>query len=136
MIRRPPRSTRTDTLCPYTTLFRSRRPMTGFVRERRRPERARRELREQRHGNRISVSVVIGAVAAMMDTRRKGVEELPSAIGQRVGRRHQFNRSGMIVGGQAVDLIGGKDRSEEHTSELQSLMRISYAVFCLKKKKT
>src|SRR3546814_3803196 len=108
--------------------------MTGFVRERRRPERARRELREQRHGNRISVSVVIGAVAAMMDTRRKGVEELPSAIGQRVGRRHQFNRSGMIVGGQAVDLIGGKDciRSEEHKSELQSLMRISYAVFCLK----
>src|SRR3546814_3151253 len=96
--------------------------MTGFVRERRRPERARRELREQRHGNRISVSVVIGAVAAMMDTRRKGVEELPSAI--------EWDKDDI----DALKFMKVDCRSEEHTSELQSLMRISYAVFCLKKK--
>src|SRR3546814_14242795 len=74
MIRRPPRSTRTDTLFPYTTLFRSADPLTA-VRE-------------------------------------------PGEAAQ--GRQHRFER---------------QPRSEEHTSELQSLMRISYAVFCVKKKK-
>src|SRR3546814_4709955 len=77
MIRRPPRSTRTDTLFPYTTLFRSD-PLFKFV----------------------------GA----KDYEKKG------------GRYED-------------DLFGNAERSEEHTSELQSLMRISYAVFCLKKKK-
>src|SRR3546814_2442965 len=80
MIRRPPRSTRTDTLFPYTTLFRSPVPARP---DRDTPDRAahlrHREHREQKRGQRV--------------------------------------------------------RSEEHTSELQSLMRISYAVFCLKKKK-
>src|SRR3546814_2967335 len=74
MIRRPPRSTRTDTLFPYTTLFRS--------------------------------------VAVLRGQRENG-----RAIGLRADM-------------DALDI-----RSEEHTSELQSLMRISYAVFCLKKKK-
>src|SRR3546814_3264622 len=78
MIRRPPRSTRTDTLFPYTTLFRSRHP---------RSHRA----------------------------------------GRRGGRTPQTKAP---VG------LSRCNRSEEHTSELQSLMRISYAVFCLKKKKT
>src|SRR3546814_3577147 len=82
MIRRPPRSTRTDTLFPYTTLFRSR----------------------NRHFD-ILVSGEHGA-------RKRGLAR-PAR-----GREHQTARS------------------EEHTSELQSLMRISYAVFCLKKKKT
>src|SRR3546814_9299885 len=77
MIRRPPRSTRTDTLFPYTTLFRSR---------------------AQGQGKRPA-----------------------GGGGQRPGR---------LRGGGG----GGSGRSEEHTSELQSLMRISYAVFCLKKK--
>src|SRR3546814_12353921 len=81
MIRRPPRSTRTDTLFPYTTLFRSR-------------QRARRAQRLERQPH---------AVLDLFHHR----------IG--VGLAHA--------------------RSEEHTSELQSLMRISYAVFCLKKKK-
>src|SRR3546814_2445442 len=81
MIRRPPRSTRTDTLFPYTTLFRSR-------------------------GRRLA-----GAEAGGLE----GLARLPGAEIER--------------------LPGGADRSEEHTSELQSLMRISYAVFCLKKKK-
>src|SRR3546814_10870583 len=79
MIRRPPRSTRTDTLFPYTTLFRSRLPPGGG-----------------RDGG-------FGALSA----HQRG-----GAAGRRAPRR-----------------------SEEHTSELQSLMRISYAVFCLKKKK-
>src|SRR3546814_9605744 len=81
MIRRPPRSTRTDTLFPYTTLFRS-----PFGQEAAGPEAVRKTM-----------------VVA------KGFERLD---------------------------LAPRDRSEEHTSELQSLMRISYAVFCLKKKKT
>src|SRR3546814_6356913 len=92
MIRRPPRSTRTDTLFPYTTLFRS-----GGHRG------ARRVVRPRR-------LVLRGAVVAGVIVRRPG-------------NRPPVRRS------------SGGDRSEEHTSELQSLMRISYAVFCLKKKK-
>src|SRR3546814_4751223 len=83
MIRRPPRSTRTDTLFPYTTLFRSDR---------------------------------IGTEDQLQPGELRAGDEAP---GQAVGARHV-----------AVDA----GRSEEHTSELQSLMRISYAVFCLKKK--
>src|SRR3546814_9319093 len=78
MIRRPPRSTRTDTLFPYTTLFRSG-----------------------------------GWAAAGCDPSRMGIGPVPAV-------ERLFARTGR--------------RSEEHTSELQSLMRISYAVFCLKKK--
>src|SRR3546814_9508812 len=81
MIRRPPRSTRTDTLFPYTTLFRSLR------------------CRSQNRQDRL---------------RR------PFPNSSRYPKAHQISCS---------------SRSEEHTSELQSLMRISYAVFCLKKKR-
>src|SRR3546814_4765248 len=87
MIRRPPRSTRTDTLFPYTTLFRSLpRPFPGRRRS--------------------------GAVP-------EGDARQPGPAG----------RPDLPAGGF------GEPRSEEHTSELQSLMRISYAVFCLQKKK-
>src|SRR3546814_10247608 len=86
MIRRPPRSTRTDTLFPYTTLFRSRR-------------------RE--------------------DNRRLTAGE-PRAEASSCKQSAKRRRRGVAP----IDR-----RSEEHTSELQSLMRISYAVFCLKKKK-
>src|SRR3546814_3267314 len=79
MIRRPPRSTRTDTLFPYTTLFRSRPSGRAILRTPAQPER------------------------------------YPSSLADEPGDRRRI-------------------RSEEHTSELQSLMRISYAVFCLKKK--
>src|SRR3546814_9896276 len=92
MIRRPPRSTRTDTLFPYTTLFRSKDPEAL-------PRHGRAELPG--------------------DPRRACQHPLPPGL-----RR--------LAGGAAA-LAG---RSEEHTSELQSLMRISYAVFCLKKKNT
>src|SRR3546814_8212768 len=96
MIRRPPRSTRTDTLFPYTTLFRSAHPVgVGLPRPR----------------HRIYLS----------------------------GRRHS-GRWPAISAARSSDcgvhaVYSARLRSEEHTSELQSLMRISYAVFCLKKKK-
>src|SRR3546814_9514917 len=94
MIRRPPRSTRTDTLFPYTTLFRSHRqsPRPHFA-----------------------------------DRAQGPVQDLQDASGM-VALDAFFMQIGW---GQQLH-----DRSEEHTSELQSLMRISYAVFCLKKKKT
>src|SRR3546814_6041827 len=87
MIRRPPRSTRTDTLFPYTTLFRSS-PSVGR--------------------------------AATPATPKWG----------------HFNRVHMGTFSKSRDIFKMSPRSEEHTSELQSLMRISYAVFCLKKKNT
>src|SRR3546814_9574435 len=103
MIRRPPRSTRTDTLFPYTTLFRSGTqpipPITLRCRSIRSPP-----PRERPHLRRS----------------RRPCDH--AATGHRSSRERSPRR---------LDL-----RSEEHTSELQSLMRISYAVFCLKKKKT
>src|SRR3546814_17696726 len=91
MIRRPPRSTRTDTLFPYTTLFRS---------QRRRPNR--------------------------------------KAQDRRSASPHGYGAKGTTrcYTGPLEHAKAGASRSEEHTSELQSLMRISYAVFCLKKKTT
>src|SRR3546814_2857059 len=88
MIRRPPRSTRTDTLFPYTTLFRSR------------------------HAPKILAHPILHAISASS----KMMRDLACAL---KARSNMWPR-----------------RSEEHTSELQSLMRISYAVFCLKKKNT
>src|SRR3546814_1887496 len=94
MIRRPPRSTRTDTLFPYTTLFRSLR----------RPDALSERLAEVRLDTSEAVTFALERAAEVFDLR-----ELDAAADERL-------------------------RSEEHTSELQSLMRISYAVFCLKKK--
>src|SRR3546814_2255303 len=92
MIRRPPRSTRTDTLFPYTTLFRSWTP------DRRLEYLGRTDAQVKVRGFRIE----LGEVEVALQTHPRVAQA----------------------------------RSEEHTSELQSLMRISYAVFCLKKKKT
>src|SRR3546814_1294762 len=88
-IRRPPRSTRTDTLFPYTTLFRS-----------------------------ISIFAILGAFSVNNSLFDVWVMLGAGVLG------FLFRRNGFPL-----------PRSEEHTSELQSLMRISYAVFCLKKKK-
>src|SRR3546814_2513125 len=96
MLRRPPRSTRTDTLFPYTTLFRST---------------AAHPLGHQRsHCN-----CWLGRQGSNL--------------------RMPVPKTGALPLGYAPAEAAPKGRSEEHTSELQSLMRISYAVFCLKKKK-
>src|SRR3546814_3373275 len=92
MIRRPPRSTRTDTLFPYTTLFRSPRPRAQST-----------HAGESRYGS------------------------------QR--RERSASSAGVASGRLATSTRLARMRSEEHTSELQSLMRISYAVLCLNKKK-
>src|SRR3546814_10180939 len=107
MIRRPPRSTRTDTLFPYTTLFRSARKVV---------------IAEQHVG---ALAVAVGRGQRL---QCRAIGDDPRGNAAIVGQRHRLDRG--IVGKRA------EVRSEEHTSELQSLMRISYAVFCLKKKKT
>src|SRR3546814_1760766 len=123
MIRRPPRSTRTDTLFPYTTLFRSPFPIA------RRPIRDRdhRHVRRGRPYPRTACSRWRNAADA------RGPDRGPAGGvpgGFRAARRRADERG--RDGGMPVART--RDRSEEHTSELQSLMRISYAVFCLHKK--
>src|SRR3546814_1630021 len=98
MLRRPPRSTRTDTLFPYTTLSRSKAAIAARA---------------------AGVPVVFGTDSAVYPHGRNA-EEFAQLI--------------EIVGMSPAEALAS--RSEEHTSELQSLMRISYAVFCLKKQKT
>src|SRR3546814_1115122 len=99
MIRRPPRSTRTDTLFPYTTLFRSiRLDPLAFAKDQR-------------------------ALQDIAQLTRIAGPAMSHQLLHGLGRRPDESR--------LIRLL----RSEEHTSELQSLMRISYAVFCLKKKK-
>src|SRR3546814_11796202 len=88
MIRRPPRSTRTDTLFPYTTLFRSKQKQQWWL-----------KCLQRKH----------------KQVKQKKVEQIN-------------HRATWVL------VLRSELRSEEHTSELQSLMRISYAVFCLKKK--
>src|SRR3546814_3176544 len=113
MIRRPPRSTRTDTLLPYTTLFRSVREAL---------------LRELKRGGQ---AYFLHNEVETIHNRRARLEELvPEA---RITVAH-----GQMPERELEQVMKGfyQQRSEEHTSELQSLMRISYAVFCLKKKKT
>src|SRR3546814_9086457 len=96
-IHRPPRSTRIDTLFPYTTLFRSIRAAMPTIRE----------LSDK------------GAIVLLL-----------AHFGRPKGAKNPTQSLSLVIDGVA-DVL----RSEEHTSELQSLMRISYAVFCLNKKK-
>src|SRR3546814_10276724 len=111
MIRRPPSATRPDTLFPYTTLFRSLVPYLTVER---------RGIAEARAASRTDFRIEAGDVYALHRHR----------IRRAADQSCKFND--FFV--PAVQLA--KRRSEEHTSELQSLMRISYAVFCLKKKNT
>src|SRR3546814_4977054 len=112
MLRRPPRSTRTDTLFPYTTLFRSSQA-------------------ETRDDGRAGHDTGCGDGRCVPARRRGG-----AARGVRAGVDRRAPRRRRPQHGGAGHLRQGLHRrSEEHTSELQSLMRISYAVFCLKKKK-
>src|SRR3546814_10260598 len=98
MLRPPPRSTRTDTLFPYTTLFRSLHDITDIYRLKEKQE----TLKQLDRFGQKSIDNMIGGIEK---SKEKPFEKVLFAL-----------------------------RSEEHTSELQSLMRISYAVFCLKKK--
>src|SRR3546814_2883107 len=114
MIRRPPRSTRTDTLFPYTTLFRS--PALRLVAE----------PALQRPRNFFGRVGVLKVDADAVDDEGPAKQRL-GLPEQHIARRWREFR---------LAALEQPDRSEEHTSELQSLMRISYAVFCLKKKIT
>src|SRR3546814_1413663 len=119
MIRRPPRSTRTDTPFPYTTVFRS------VVAER---HRHRYEFNNRYRSQLEEAGLVISAKS--MDDLLVEMVELPNHPWFIACQAHPEFLSTPRHGHPLF--IG---RSEEHTSELQSLMRISYAVFCLKKKK-
>src|SRR3546814_4431927 len=109
MLRRPPRSTRTDTLFPYTTLFRS-----------------------------IESALAAKALTqipcwASLGNERFGLVSIPESVRE----LHLFvdhDAGGELAEERARSAYACESRSEEHTSELQSLMRISYAVLCLKKK--
>src|SRR3546814_7462492 len=104
---RPPRSTRTDTLFPYTTLFRS-----GGCRN----------IRQGAGG---------GTGMTML---KEGRPTAPQAVAEEhVAPATATGNRALMLEEPLIFEIGSADRSEEHTSELQSLMRISYAVFCLKK---
>src|SRR3546814_2658983 len=115
MKRRPPRSQRTDTIFPCTPLFRSRGGGQHQI------VRAVQDACEDAF---LRVEEFAEVVAAQL-----GVRQFPPVI-ERVGIRVAADGIG-----QQLDAAIGTARSEEHTSELQSLMRISYAVFCLNKKK-
>src|SRR3546814_2444967 len=108
MVRRPPRSTRTDTLFPYTTLFRSVRKIGGDALE----------------GQGAGIDEAGVALRAAHGVFLAILDQVQRVAGADHGGHAQLARNDR-----------GVARSEEHTSELQSLMRISYAVFCLKKKK-
>src|SRR3546814_2877718 len=110
MVRRPPRSTRTDTLFPYTTLFRSLRPQSVA-------------------GQRLHPAMAAEQAGGLRLAARGGDEHLLMIA---------LEEADLLAGARQAhrpfDHLPRLRRSEEHTSELQSLMRISYAVFCLKKK--
>src|SRR3546814_4235293 len=107
MISRPPKSTRTDTLFPYTTLFRSVEPIDKLF-----------------DGAELTLRAVEPDVFAILEKPQRALGSHVVFLGDREGRAEYLRMGTRMV----------RRRSEEHTSELQSLMRISYAVFCLKKK--
>src|SRR3546814_3091703 len=122
----PPRSTRTDTLFPYTTLFRSPR---SRLRGRTDARAAARRSRPTADGITRAAARTLGRAAAFALVR-PSKQHRPRLSGR--GRRFGIRRQRPAVG-QAVTIANGRNgRSEEHTSELQSLMRNSYAVVCLK----
>src|SRR3546814_11231365 len=112
MIRRPPRSTRTDTLFPYSTLFRSANAsfQAGL-------------------GHAHDIVVRHGALGTQVGEGQQAAVAALHHLATGLGQGYE------AVGADVVGDLEAFTRSEEHTSELQSLMRISYAVFCLTKKK-
>src|SRR3546814_7147241 len=125
MIRRPPRSTRTDTLFPYTTLFRSTEG-----------------LDTNHRANHVAIDVDIAGLDHLGRERDGIIEPRMQPEGEAIaGRVDRADERCKPPGPKTQDVkhgskhLASKPRSEEHTSELQSLMRISYAGFCLKKKR-
>src|SRR3546814_6350578 len=127
MILRPPRSTRTDTLFPYTTLFRS----IGDVDN---------ALLQVLLDLGLHIDEGVALPAEFVGQRLDGILDLVGIIGfarlRGDQRRERLVVDALDVAGDVhlAEGVGPPFRSEEHTSELQSLMRISYAVFCLKTK--
>src|SRR3546814_1802850 len=105
MIRRPPESTRTDTLSPYPTLFRS-----------------------------VAGRICDAGISSSRECARNCIGALPRNCSMRVDGRSKRFSAGQLSGATHATSSSKATRSEEHTSELQSLMRISYDVFCLTKK--
>src|SRR3546814_1586314 len=112
MIRRPPRSTRTDTLFPYTTLFRS--SPRSFI----------------PYG---AVTALGGGAVSFLEDTTMLPSSNPTPVLYRIDECSDLMADACVCNEQGEFIF--LSRSEEHTSELQSLMRISYAVFCLKQKK-
>src|SRR3546814_3715153 len=165
MIRRPPRSTRTDTLFPYTTLFRSQcdgKPSWNLASD---PAQQRCDIRRnarrcRKHGRIVDRCLVDHGQAGVDGGAMLGIDRTVDGDGEHDAptllQPNERISPGRIIGREArpgdrdqaatvgepgqrgADMAQGgvRYRSEEHTSELQSLMRISYAVFCLKKKNT
>src|SRR3546814_8710297 len=130
MIAHPPRSTRTDTLFPYTTLFRARCPPRSRKPALQHPDRRRDELRKD-HARQCPVGGDgLGRRPCHSDRGYAGTA-MPAAR-----HRRPADAAAACLDDRArpLDAAPASGRSEEHTSELQSLMRTSYAVFCLKKK--
>src|SRR3546814_2572073 len=137
MIRRPPRSTRTDPLFPYTTLFRSIRDGTSLEREVQAAGEDTETFLVRILARRDEQERIRGAVLAFIDiTKRKRAEaRLAGTVSELNHRLRNVLAGAQAMVRQSAASATSVARSEEHTSELQSLMRISYAVFCLQKKK-
>src|SRR3546814_6140758 len=122
MIRRPPRSTRTDTLFPYTTLFRSGIATTKAA-----------------EANTSAANAAASEASAALSEGNASDSETAAATSETNAAASAVAAAASAASAAtdyvAKAIVDAADRSEEHTSELQSLMRISYAVFCLKKKK-
>src|SRR3546814_1844389 len=147
MIRRPPRSTLTATLFPYTPLFRSHRA-DWHVSHGALPNG---ETLSRGQAKLTALTCVLAQAEHYVERRGEWPVVLLDDLASELDRAHQQRVLARLAAGQAQVFVTGTElpaeaalrghehvvfhRSEEHTSELQSLMRISYAVFCLKKKK-
>src|SRR3546814_2180875 len=130
MIRRPPRSTRTDTLFPYTTLFRSLHRLS--LHEPRLSYQLFRSPGDSLDEGEPDSSAGVPVVKRLLLREQKTSSPFFREQHKNIGRMSIVAENEATIGELRLDAL--ILRSEEHTSELQSLMRISYAVFCLKKK--